>query len=118
MLCTPEVRGTMLELTDENVGDFLLCDAKLDGIRWSDAGDIRLSLITGSGKPATLTCSRAREAQVDLKYPQNHGGRALSWQCTFKRIPDGAWSMEFEFPPQGSIRLVCDSARLEFRAAD
>lgn len=103
-----------IPLTDDTASSFVLGDAKLMAITWlSDGRDLQLDLLLSNHRCATLTCTWASGVRVDLSYEARGGGLALSWECRFERY-GSSWHMVFEFPPNGSIALQCNDARLEY----
>jgi hypothetical protein len=104
---------SMIELSEESLEEFRLCDASLTGVAWLEAGrDFQFQMLLGSGEPATLTCHWASEVHIDLRFDPNHAGMPLSFECRLERQND-QWRMAFDFPPQGLVRLLCNDATLE-----
>ena len=105
-----------ITLSEETLGSFVLCDARLLGIAWEEAGrDVALRFMLGDGRSVTLRCCRVSSVRISLDYKPNQGGYALSWESRFERR-GSRWSFLFDCPPQGSIDLECDGARLDHDA--
>lgn len=103
----------MTELSEETLGQFTLGDAYLRTIAWENDGkDLRLDLLTGAGRQASLRCCWATDVKISLTHESGIGGEPLSWGLEATRR-EQRWHLVFEFPPQGEIELVCNSATLE-----
>lgn len=111
----PTQRPSVVQLSEETLSAFTLCDASLIGITWEESGrDLCLHLITGDGRSARLTCAWAQRVEIDLRSEEGVGGYPLSWECTAAR--SGAdWRLMFEFPPRGSVSLSCSEARIDYQ---
>ena len=103
-----------ITLSEETLGSFVLCDARLLGVAWEEAGrDVALRFVLGDGRPATLRCCWVSNVQISLDYKPFQAGYALSWESRFERL-GSRWSFLFDCPPQGSIALECEGARLDY----
>lgn len=105
-----------ITLSQETVGEFDLCDARLLGIIWESEGrDLAIRLQLGDSRMVTLRCTWVSDARIDLLWPNGSGGIPLSWECRCE-LRGVRWHLEFVFPPQGCIEMDCNDARLDYDA--
>jgi hypothetical protein len=88
-------------------------DAELESIAWIEEGrDVVLRLrhaepATPSRATSTITCRWAAALEMNLAFPKDQGGRALTWSGGFTHLSDDTWAVFFDFGATGAVRLVC-----------
>ncbi len=106
-----------LILSPQTIEEFTLSDARLVGIRWQTTEPhVMFDLVLGDGQSATLRCAWAAPFEVDLTWPERHGGAALSWQCHCERR-GGRWNLVLDLGNRGCIQVECQEARLDLAAS-
>lgn len=106
-----ETGTTVITLGDDNLKEFVLCDAVLLGIAWVEhQPDLQIRIRTGDKRLATLACTWAGPINIGFK---NLAGTALSWRANFKREGQ-RWRMIFDFASKGFIELICSEVRLTY----
>ncbi len=106
---TTKTTTMTLLAADEGVAQLDWTDVSLIGISWVEKGrDVVLHLrMPRSGRELDLVCRWTRGLRVSLEFADNTGGYALAWDAALKRGDDQAWSVDFDFPGEGRVSLVC-----------
>ena len=106
----------MPNLTKEELSNLHLCDAQLIGVSWVNSGvDLQIELLQADSKDGStskLNCSFATKVRLNLDFAEC-SGFALSWEAKFEELPNGRWTLDFSFPPTGTIALECNAVRLD-----
>ena len=110
-----------MSATDDewDASDACWSDAELLAMSWVNEGrdlELRLRMGVGSGDvrqvERTLVCGWVSELQVDLRFPEGHGGYPLTWETTFEEGEHGDRKVVFDFGGRGEIRFKCSDVSL------
>lgn len=97
----------------DSLESLLKSDVELEGFAWEDGGrDVILRVVlpgseSRSRRTRLIACLWAERVLVRLTFAEGRGGYALSWDASFERMPDGSWSLHFDFGSTGEIQLHC-----------
>jgi hypothetical protein len=91
------------------------CDVELVGLEWIEPGrdlQLRLRMPRSETAPpydARLICRWAHELRLTLDFPENYGGRPLTWDGRVEQTPDSTWKVRFDFASRGELSLRCST---------
>lgn len=103
----------MTLLTEDQVLSLPRCDVELLAIEWLADQALRLSLLLPDKRVVRTTFAFARQLKTDIRFPERTGGRPLTWDISFSRLPSDGWHVLLDFASQGNIEFDCSELHAE-----